>query len=370
MRGSITRRGKSSWRIKFELPPIDGKRRYHLETVNGTKPQAQATLAKRIVELGENRYVPLTAETVETYAKHWLENIAPASRAESSVHRYSSIINHHIIPALGAIELQKLDGTAIDKFYGSLTGASMTRRSIHAVLRMVLGSAVKAKKIARSPIADVQTTPKGGRRDEIEVLDEAELAALLDHLRGHWLYVPSLTAASTGLRRGEVLGLRWQDINMTAGTIEIAQTVVEIGARITIAPPKTRRSRRTIKVPAALIVELERHRREQLEQRLKVGLGGRPELVFTNPTGQPITPKQLSEGFTAKAAAIKPVTFHCLRHTHITHLLKAGVPVHIVSARAGHAKPSITLDAYSHLLGGEDNDAAKQAEAILGRVLR
>ena len=135
-------------------------------------------------------------------------------------------------------------------------------------------------------------------------------------------------------------------------------------ARITIAPPKTRRSRRTIKVPAALIIELERHRREQLQQRLKVGLGGRPELVFTTALGAPITPKQLSEGFTAKAAAIKPVTFHCLRHTHITQLLRAGVPVHVVSARAGHAKPSITLDAYSHLLGGEDNDAAKQAEAI------
>ena len=178
--------------------------------------------------------------------------------------------------------------------------------------------------------------------------------------------MPSLLAACTGMRRGEVLGLRWQDINMAAATIAINQTVVEIGAKVTIGPPKTARSRRTIKVPAVLIVELERHRREQLEQRLKVELGGRPERVFTTALGAPVTPKQLSDSFTAKAKAIKPVTFHCLRHTHITHLLKAGTPVHIVSARAGHAKPSITLDAYSHLLGGEDNDAAKQAEAILG----
>src|SRR5262249_53536354 len=108
----------------------------------------------------------------------------------------------------------------------------------------------------------------------------------------------------------------------------------------------------------------------QLEQRLKVGLGGRPELVFTSPLGETLNPDSFSEAFANKAASIKPVTFHGLRHTHLTLLLKSRVPVHVVSARAGHAKPSITLDTYSHLLGGEDNDAAKQAEAILLRVLK
>ena len=230
----------------------------------------------------------------------------------------------------------------------------MTRRQIHAVLRMILNSAVKAKKIARNPIADIETTPKAKRRDEIVVLDEPELGALL----GHWLYLPALVASATGMRRGEVLGLRWQDVDMAKGTFQLVQQVKKFRGEIVIDALKTKRSRRTIKVP--VIAELERHRKEQLEQRLKLGIGGRPELVFTSMLGQPLDPEQFSDAFTAKAAQVKPgLTFHCLRHTHITLLLRSGVPVHIVSARAGHAKPSITLDAYCHLLGGEDNDAAK-----------
>ena len=322
--------------------------------------------------MAEGSYVARTVETV-SYCRHWIENIAPTSRAAITLERYNTLLRAHIIPGLGAIELQKLDGTAIDKFYASrreMGLASLTLRHIHSLLGQIFASAVKAKKLIRSPTADIQTKPKAKRRDKIEVLDEAELAALLDHLKGHWLYTPTLLAASTGLRRGEVVGLRWQDIDMKLGTLQVTQAVEQVGGKLNLKTPKTARSARTIKIPAALVAELERHRKEQLEQRLKLGLGGRPELVFTSPLGEMLQPNSFSEAFANKAVAIKPVTFHCLRHTHITLLLKSGVPVHIVSARAGHAKPSITLDTYCHLLGGEDNDAAKQAEAILLRVLK
>jgi integrase len=232
-------------------------------------------------------------------------------------------------------------------------------------------SAVKAKKIARSPIFNIETTPKAKRKKEIVVLDEAKLGALLNHLKGHWLYLPSLVSAFTGMRRGEVLGLRWQDIDMGRETFQLVQQVKNLHGEVIIGALKSKRSCRPIKVPPDLIAELEKHRKEQLEQRLKIGLGGRPELVFTSPLGQPLNPETVSEAFTAKAVHVKPgLTFHCLRHTHITHLLRSGVPVHMVSARVGHAKPSITLDAYCHLLGGEDNDAARQAEAMLLRILK
>ena len=123
-------------------------------------------------------------------------------------------------------------------------------------------SAVKAKKIIRSPIGDTETRPKAKRRRKIEVLDEAELAALLDHLKGHWLYTPTLLAAGTGLRRGEVVGLRWQDIDVKLGTLQVAQAVEEVGGKLNLKPPKTARSARTIKIPTALVAELERHRKE------------------------------------------------------------------------------------------------------------
>jgi integrase len=376
MRGNITRRGKVSWRIKFDVgtDPETGKRVISYKTVHGTRRQAEAELAKRLNDFSEGRYVVPTVETVETYARHWLENIAPASRAAITVERYRTILRAHIIPGLGSIELQRLDRLAIDRFYATRREkdlADLTLHHIHSLLRQVLASGVKAKKLARSPIADIETAPKAKRRDRIEVLDEAELAALLDHLKGHWLYMPTLVAASTGLRRGEVLGLRWRDIDFDNGTMQVTQAVEVVGGKVGTKPPKTDRSARTIKLPSSLALELEQHRKQQLEQRLKLGLGGRPDLVFTSPLGKMLHPDSVSEAFVNKVAEIeiKPITFHGLRHTHITLLLKSGVPVHVVSARAGHAKPSITLDTYCHLLGGEDNDAAKQADAILQRVL-
>lgn len=322
----------------------------------------------------EGRYVAPTIETVETYANHWIENIAPASRAAITIERYTTLIRAHIVPGLGSIELQKLDGAAIDRFYASRREkglAAFMVHHIHSLLRQILSSAVKAKKISRSPISDIETAPRAKRGKKIEALDESELTTLLDHLRDHWLYMPTLVAASTGLRRGEVLGLRWRDLDFDKGTLHVAQAVEIVGGKLGVKQPKTERSARTIKLPPSLVPDLEHHRKEQLEQRLKVGLGGRPDLVFTSPLGEMLHPDTLSEAFSAKvrAAGLKRIAFHGLRHTHITLLLKSGVPVHVVSARAGHAKPSITLDTYCHLLGGEDNDAAKQAEAILSRVL-
>jgi integrase len=287
------------------------------------------------------------------------------------VERYATLLRAHIIPGLGSIELQKLDGSAIDRFYATRREkglASLTLHHVHSLLRQVLASAVKAKKLARSPIADIETAPKAKRRDKIEVLDEAELATLLDHLRGHWLYMPTLVAASTGLRRGEVLGLRWRDIDFAKGILQVTQAVEVVGGKLGVKPPKTDRSARTIKLPSSLAPELEQHRKEQLEQRLKLGLGGRPDLVFTSPLGKMLQPDSVSEAFVNRVAEIeiKPITFHGLRHTQITLLLGSGVPVHVVSARAGYAKASITLDIPPSRRRGERCSEAGRGDLAAG----
>jgi integrase len=367
MRENITRRGRHSWRLKYDVGDDEaGKRVIVYKTVKGTRRDAEKELAKLLTELADGRYAAPTVETVETYARHWLENMAPAGRAASSVERYGSIIRAHIIPGIGDIELQKLDGRQLDKFYTHLRTngrrhggglASVTLHNVHRLLSPLLSSAARAKMIARSPIEDMLTKSKP-RRKPIEVLDEAGLGKLLDYLRGSGLYMPALVAAYAGLRRGEILGLRWPDIDAKAGTIE-----VRIG--------KTERSRRTIKMPASLVDALGQHRIKQAERNLALGLG-KTELVFTNEVGEALDAEAFSEAFTraVRRAGVKPIKFHGLRHTHITHLLKAGVPVHVVSARAGHARASITLDAYSHLLGGEDEAAADIADAMLRRVLK
>jgi integrase len=376
MRGNITRRGKSSWRLKYDVG-TGGQRQIAYLTVRGTRKQAEAELAKRLTELADGRYTPPTVETLESYARHWLEHIAPAERSQLTVERYSSMLKAHIIPGLGSIQLQALDGKAIDRFYahcrkeGRRDGhglSSGTLQNVHRLLSQLLKSAVKAKKLARSPMEDAQTKPKS-KRKKIEVLDEGELATLLGRLKGHWLYMPTLLAAYTGMRRGEVLGLRWRDIDFDKATLQVAQTVELIGGKVCLSLPKTDRSCRTISLPAGLLPELTRHRKEQAALRLKLGLG-KADLVFTSPEGKMLHPVVFCDAFARKtrAAGLK-TKFHALRHMHITYLLKSGVPVHVVSARAGHTRASITLDAYSHLLGDEDALAAKQADQILRRIL-
>jgi integrase len=292
------------------------------------------------------RYVPPTVETVETYARHWIEAIAPATRQSISVERYASILRAHIIPGLGEIPLQKLDPKAIDAFYGTRRArglASHTIHHIHSVLKQILASAVKARKLSRSPIDDIETAPKP-KRGTIEVLDEAELGQLLDHLRGHWLYMPVLIAAYTGMRRGEILGLRWQDFDPKRGTVEVTQAAESVGGKLRVKAPKTARSARTIKLPASLVAELERHRKVEIEKRLGLGIGGKPELVFTDPLAQMIKPDNLSLAFVNKVAeaGVPAITFHGLRHTHITALLKAGTPV-IEPATRSHRSRSTPI---------------------------
>jgi integrase len=376
MRGNISRRGKSSWRLKYDVG-TDSERKIAYVTVRGTRKQAEAELAKRLNELAEGRYVAPTVETVESYTRHWLAKIAPAERSPLTLERYTSIISAHIIPRLGPIPLQALDGKAIDGFYahcrkqGRRDGAGLasgTLQNVHRLLSQLLRSAVRTKTLARSPMDDVQTRPKP-KRKKIDVLDQSELATLLAHLKGHWLYMPTLLAAYTGMRRGEVLGLRWRDIDFDKSTLQVAQTMEVIGGKVRVTSPKTDRSSRTINLPASLLPELTEHRKDQAALRLKLGLG-KPDLVFTSPDGKPIHPVAFCNAFTHKtrAAGLK-TKFHALRHLHITYLLKSGVPVHVVSARAGHSRASITLDAYSHLLGDEDELAAKRADEMFRGAL-
>jgi integrase len=153
----------------------------------------------------------------------------------------------------------------------------------------------------------------------------------------------------------------------------VAQAVEDVGGKLSVKAPKTERSRRIIKLPDSLLPELAHHRKNQSAWRLKLGLGkDSNDLVFTTLEGNMFDPACFAKQFVREVAAagIKRISFHVLRHTHITHLLRSGVPVHVVSARAGHARASITLDTYSHLLGGDDDHAAARADEMLRRALK
>ena len=383
MKGNITRRGRNSWRLKFEVgrDPLTNKRRTEYLTLRGTKKDAQAELARRLAEVADGNHVMSSNVTVAEYARHWMATIAPVNTAAKTRERYQEIVEGHIVPQIGGIALQALDGARIDAFYAYLRAdgrrdgkgglAPQTVQHIHRLLSQILASAAKGQKLRVSPMAGVQTTPKV-RREEVQILDDDQLAALFRQLRGRPLRMPVLLAASTGMRRGEVLGLRWKDVDLEAGLLRVAQVVELTKAGVALKEPKTERSRRTIALPARLVQELRAHRRDQAEARLKLGLGrDARDLVFPAWDWGIRNPSHFTKAFSREIATAKlpRVTFHGLRHTHITHLLRSGVPVHVVSARAGHANPTVTLNTYAHLLPGQQEGAAAVMDAALRSAL-
>ena len=266
MRGNITRRGKTSWRLKFDVG-VDaaGKRLIEYETVRGTTKDAQETLARHLAEIADGKIVRRSSETLAEYARLWASAIAPARTSGKTLERYNEIIENHIAPYLGTIALKDLDGPVIDRFYthcrtsGRRDGAGglsqQTVHHIHRLLSQILASAEKARRIRQSPIGDVQTRPKA-RKADIQVLDDAELAALFRYLDGRPLYMPVMLAASTAMRRGEVLAVRWRDIDFDKATLQVAQVVELVARKVSLKKPKTERSRRSIALPDRLVEEL------------------------------------------------------------------------------------------------------------------
>ena len=176
------------------------------------------------------------------------------------------------------------------------------------------------------------------------------------------------------MRRGEIIALQWRDLDLAKGTLRVSRSVEEVGGQFHFKAPKTDRSNRVIRLPASLVEELGRHRKEQSAMRLRLGLGKDAEsLVFTTLEGKMLYPAYVTAVFASEvklAGIAKHVRFHSLRHSHLSLLLQAGMPVHAVAARAGHARASTTLDTYAHLLGGEDDAAANKADEILRRVIK
>ena len=213
-----------------------------------------------------------------------------------------------------------------------------------------------------------QVKPPRPPSREIKILDKNEITTLIKAAKGVGLYVPVLVAVTTGMRRGELLALRWSDIDLKAMSLTVNQSLERIKGRFEFKSPKTKTSRRTITLPAITVEALREHYKAQLEDRLKLGLGRDPRaLVFTRPDGRPMDADTLSKTFRRLVASTKvtPITFHGLRHTHISHLLMEGVHAKVVSERAGHAHVNITLGVYAAYMPSMQADAALRVDAWL-----
>jgi integrase len=320
--------------------------------------------------------------TFAEYLDQWLANYAKGNVAPKTFERWEEICKKHLAIHLGAIAIKNLSALAIQAYYteASKSGrrdgkgglAPRTVHHHHRVLYQALKHAVRWRLIARNPAEDVD--PPKAERTKIEVLDIEGVGKLLATTKGSRLHTPSLLAVTTGMRRGEVLGLHWSDVDLDAARLTINWSLEETKAGgLRLKKPKSKAGCRTITLSPLTVDALHRHKVQQMEERLQLGLGRNDDgLVFTNIDGEPRKPRNFSKEFDriVGKAGIKRITFHGLRHTHITQLLKDGEHIKVVSERAGHSSVAITLDLYGHVVPGMQEDAALKVDAAWGKALQ
>ena len=381
MKGHVRKRGKESWAIVLDLGrDADGKRRQKWHSVKGTKRDAEREMARLVNSLNVGDYIEPSKIRVSEFLAKWLEDYAKANVSPKTYERYEQIIDSSIVPKLGAHRLADLRPMHIQGFYseamrdGRRDGkgglSAQTVLHFHRLLHKTLAQAVKWQLLARNP-ADAVDPPKPEKKS-MRALDEGETAELLRYVEGSLLYMPVLLAVTTGLRRGEILALRWQDIDMDRAQATIVRSLEQTKEGLRFKRPKTERSSRNVALPSFVVEALKRYRVEQATHRLKLGLVYEDQdLICARDNGAAIPPDTLSTNFasTIRRSTMSHVRFHDLRHTHATQLLKHGVHPKVVSERLGHSKIGITLDTYSHVMPGMQEDAALKMDAVLRKSM-
>jgi integrase len=372
MRGHLRERSPGHWAIVIDVrDPRTGKRKRRWHSFAGTKRQAQVECARLIAAQQEGAHVDPSALTVaaflDRFERDWVAIHVSARTAE----RYGQLLGH-VRRHLGSRQLQKLRPADIAALYATLSHSGSAPRTvghIHGVLFQALKQA-KIWNLLRDNVAEVVKPPPVAER-ELPSLQPDSARALLDALRGHPLYLLASLALATGMRRNEMLALRWRDVDLDAGRLTIEQSLEQTRVHgIRIKAPKTRKGRRTISLPASTVTELRGHWREQQEQRLSLGAGKSPpdSPVLATFDGKPQSPNAVTKAWPVAMAAIgmSGVTLHSLRHTHASMLIASGMDVLTVSRRLGHGSPTITLRVYGHLIHGTDDRAARIIEEAFG----
>ena len=387
MRGHIRRRGKSgkSWELKYDVDREGGGRRIIYRSFRGSKREAQTELARLLAQVADGGHVDPSRLTVADYVRercaHWQANgiISPLT-----AQRTHQLIDGQIIPHLGSRLVQKLSTRDIERWhtvlltngrrgrYGEPDGVSgvspATVHRAHSVLQKSLDEGVRHGVVVKN-VCRLQRPPRGDAK-EIQILTPQQVEDLPALLRGHALEAPALTSAFTGLRRGELLALRWGNVDLDDEVIRVRQSLEETRAGLRFKPPKSKAGVRDIKLPAIVTDVMHAHRKRELERRLQLGQGKLTEdaLVFPTWEGEPQRPNSFGSLWSkwAQAAGLN-VSFHALRHTHASQLIDMGVDVVTISKRLGHSSPSITLNVYAHLFRKDDSKAAAAINAALGR---
>jgi len=396
-RGHVARK-QTSQGVRYcpvvELPrdPITSKRQQKWHPYHTSKRAAERELTRILGALDQGAYVPPTDRTVAQQLDEHLEALR-GNVEDNTLETYRHFTRAYITPALGTVKLQDLTAGALKAFYNRLaeTGrrhpvkdgpaggkaglAPKTVKHVHGVIYGMLASAVEQGILTRNVAALKAARPAKVPRIERRVWEPGSLRVFLDAMAADRLAALWQLDATTGLRRGELLGLPWSAVNLDAGDLAVVQRLIMVDGKPEIRlGTKTPKSARRISLDPATVAALRAHKRRQLEERLAWGEAWQDHgLVFTREDGTPLRPAYVSRAFArlAASAGLPTLTLHGLRHSYATAGLAAGVPVKVMSERLGHANTAITSDLYQHVLPAMDAAAAATvAGLILGGAPR
>ncbi len=379
MNGSVRRDGSGGWHFNVDLPSADGRRKQAHRRGFATRKEAQAALDQVKADVLHGTYVDTTHLTVWEYLTgRWLPAKRSTVKASTFV-SYQQTVAAYLTPRIGGVQLAKVDPSMLNALYADLltegrTGASgrqgglsaKTVRNIHGILHRAFRDAVRWGLLARNP-ADAADQPRRVATDLL-VWTPEQLGAFLETAATDRLAVVWELLATTGMRRGEVLGLRWSDLDLASRRLTISQSRTMAGNTPVTDSPKTRAGARTIALDHGTVAALRTWRKAQAEDRLLMG-GGWPahDLVVTEGDGRGVHPQVLTRRFKALAVqtGLPAIRLHDLRHSYATAALAAGVPVKVLSARLGHTDIAITLRVYAHLMPGQDVAAADLVAGLI-----
>ncbi len=358
-------------RVYTGRDPETGERVYVNEKVvtrskSDKEAQKVRTAMLHKLDMGELLLKPTTM-TVRSYLEHWLETAARPKLTRRTLNDYEGVLTRYVFPAVGKKKLTKLTPIEVQGLYSTMlapkerNGLGLTPRTVintHRVLSGALKQAVKWRMLTQN-VCQYVDLPKQQKK-EMLALSQDEAGRLLEAARGSRFHVLFAVMLGTGLRPGEALALMWKDFNPARATLTVQRALETVGGKHNFKTPKTPKSRRTIKLPANLVALLLEHQAAQ---------PFRSDLIFPSLNDTPLNERNVVNRHfkpALEAAGLsKTVRFYDLRHTHATLLLKAGVHPKIVSERLGHSSITLTLDTYSHVLPGMQDEAANKLDAML-----
>jgi integrase len=376
--GCLVERSAGHWAIVISTrDPATGKRKRQWHSFTGTKKEAQAERIRLLAAEQNGTAIDPRKMKLAKYLEDWLRTIKE-SVSPRTYERYAEIVAKYLVPALGEMILSKLDKFVIGDAYVRIRTSrtkgegELSARTVlhcHRVLSAALRQAVP-RHLPYNPAADAKRPKVETRKATTYSLTQS--VDVLEALRGTWMHVPALLALLCGMRRGEIAALRWCVVDLDRGQLAVVQSAEQTRAGVRYKEPKSGQAR-TIALSPAVVAELRAHRARQAEGLLRLGVrADGSSFVVAQPDGNPYDPDSISKEWRLRIikTGLPRIRFHDLRHSHATHMLASNVHPKVASERLGHSRVGITLDTYSHVVAGLQENAVALVDDAMAKALQ